>query len=199
MQLDLRREEFIEAAGELYSERGVANTSVGDIANRVGVTRSLFYHYFEDKQDITDAVFERCVDDFMERVYEWRGRAKGKILNDALLELAGLVRMCLFSPSSLGSHIMQERDADLYQRFVTRSAQRMAGLFVKGASDSGGFIHCTHVRHPRESLYVLAVGIMSMMLRRNDITDEIIADLIADTLNIDPSATYGRAESATIE
>ena len=41
---DLRRLEIIAAARELYEEKGLSKTSVQDITNRVGVTRTLFYH-----------------------------------------------------------------------------------------------------------------------------------------------------------
>lgn len=40
-------------------------------------------------------------------------------------------------------------------------------------------------RHPKESFYALSVGIMSMMMRQPEVTDEVIADLSIDTLHID--------------
>ncbi|KHK97495.1 hypothetical protein LK09_12155 [Microbacterium mangrovi] len=46
------RETLAEAACELFLERGYAATSVGDIAARVGVSRSSFFNYFASKADI---------------------------------------------------------------------------------------------------------------------------------------------------
>ena len=40
-----RSAEIVVAARELYEEKGLAHTSIQDITNHVGVTRSLFYHY----------------------------------------------------------------------------------------------------------------------------------------------------------
>ena len=41
-----RRDAIVEAARQLYEEQGLSRTSVQSITDRVGVTRSLFYHYF---------------------------------------------------------------------------------------------------------------------------------------------------------
>ena len=53
-----RRAEIIRAARELYEEQGLAHTSILDITTRVGVTRTLFYHYFPDKDAVTSAVLD---------------------------------------------------------------------------------------------------------------------------------------------
>ena len=58
---DKRRQQIIDAARQLYEEQGLARTSVKDISERCGVARSLFYHYFPDKQAVTSAV----IDDFI--------------------------------------------------------------------------------------------------------------------------------------
>ena len=61
-----RRADIVAAARELYEEQGLSKTSVQDITNRVGVTRSLFYHYFPDKEAVTSAVLDDYVADYLE-------------------------------------------------------------------------------------------------------------------------------------
>lgn len=46
------RERLIESALELYTERGLADTSVVDISARAGVTTRTFFRYFPDKRDV---------------------------------------------------------------------------------------------------------------------------------------------------
>ena len=41
-----RREDIVSCARELFEEKGLSRTSVQSIADRMGVARSLFYHYF---------------------------------------------------------------------------------------------------------------------------------------------------------
>ncbi len=47
-----------EAAGELFLERGYAATSVADITQRAGVSRSTFFNYFPAKSDLLWAAFD---------------------------------------------------------------------------------------------------------------------------------------------
>lgn len=185
MQNDIRRASFVDAADELFLEKGITSTSVGDITSRVGVTRSLFYHYFDDKDDITDAVIDMHVDEFMGYVQNWTLGLGDCSISDSLIGLARIARTYLEGPTSFGNQILVESDAGLYQRFVVRSSRLLADYFVNTRGKRGAFINWTDTRHPWESLYMLSVGIMSMMVRREAFTDEVVADLIADTLHID--------------
>lgn len=51
-----------EAAGELFLERGYATTSVADITQRAGVSRSTFFNYFTAKSDLLWAAFDERVE-----------------------------------------------------------------------------------------------------------------------------------------
>lgn len=51
-----RREQLLEAALALFSERGYRGTSVRDITRRAGVTEAVLYHYFANKVDLWAAV-----------------------------------------------------------------------------------------------------------------------------------------------
>lgn len=42
----------MQAALELYTEQGYENTTVGDIADRVGVTSRTYFRYFPDKREV---------------------------------------------------------------------------------------------------------------------------------------------------
>ncbi len=46
------RKAILEAAEELFVDRGFAATSMSDIAKRAGVTKSLIHHHFGSKQDL---------------------------------------------------------------------------------------------------------------------------------------------------
>ncbi|WP_130812868.1 TetR/AcrR family transcriptional regulator [Olsenella sp. Marseille-P4559] len=61
-----RREQVIAATRSLYEERGIDCVSVKDIADRAGITRSLFYHYFSSRDEVTDAI----LDDYVLRLRE---------------------------------------------------------------------------------------------------------------------------------
>ena len=47
-----RRVEILRRAAEVFSRQGVANTSIEDIANEVGIKREGVYYYFRSREDI---------------------------------------------------------------------------------------------------------------------------------------------------
>ena len=62
------REALIQAALELFTERGYAEVGTEEIVTRAKVTRGALYHHFADKRDLFRAVFERVEGDLMERI-----------------------------------------------------------------------------------------------------------------------------------
>ncbi len=54
-----RREEILDAANALFSERGYDEVSVEDIASSAGVTRGLVHHYFGGRKEVYIALLER--------------------------------------------------------------------------------------------------------------------------------------------
>jgi AcrR family transcriptional regulator len=54
-----REREILEAAMELFHERGYANTSVEDVASAVGILKGSLYHYIDSKEDLLYRVVEQ--------------------------------------------------------------------------------------------------------------------------------------------
>jgi len=55
----LKRERIMEAATELFAERGFHGTSVEAIADALGVTKPFVYYHFKDKAEILTAICRR--------------------------------------------------------------------------------------------------------------------------------------------
>ena len=54
-----RREQMLDAANDLFAERGYEEVSVEDIARAAGVTRGLVHHYFGGRTEVYVALLER--------------------------------------------------------------------------------------------------------------------------------------------
>jgi AcrR family transcriptional regulator len=57
------REEILDAAAELFTTHGYANTSTRKIADAVGVRQASLYHHFATKDDILEALLAGTVDE----------------------------------------------------------------------------------------------------------------------------------------
>jgi AcrR family transcriptional regulator len=63
-----RRETIVSAATHLFGQRGIARTSLTEIARRAGVPLPSLYDYFRDKQDLVAAVPEQNYRTLYERL-----------------------------------------------------------------------------------------------------------------------------------
>jgi AcrR family transcriptional regulator len=54
-----RREQILDAANALFSERGYDTVSVEDIASSAGVTRGLVHHYFGGRKQVYIALLQQ--------------------------------------------------------------------------------------------------------------------------------------------
>jgi AcrR family transcriptional regulator len=58
----VRREAFIEAAQRLMQTKGYEQMSIQDLLDELDASRGAFYHYFDSKQELLEAVIERMVE-----------------------------------------------------------------------------------------------------------------------------------------
>ncbi len=56
---DVRRDELLEIAWELFTETGYEEASVQQIVDRAKIAKGTFYHYFKAKDELLEAVLQR--------------------------------------------------------------------------------------------------------------------------------------------
>jgi TetR/AcrR family transcriptional regulator len=77
-------ERILDAAEDLFAEKGYSATSLGDVADRVGIRSPSLYNHFKNKEALYSAVVDRLLEDFTaplaelsqsplsrERIYQW--------------------------------------------------------------------------------------------------------------------------------
>ncbi len=67
---DTTREQLLDAATTLFAERGIAATTVAQIAERVGVTSAMVHYYFKNRDQLLDAIVEERIMRFTAMVWE---------------------------------------------------------------------------------------------------------------------------------
>ena len=182
---DERRQQIIDAARQLYEEQGLARTSVKDISERCGVARSLFYHYFPDKQAVTSAVIDDFITDYLESVQLWdEARTPGDI-EQALDDVVKVLRVGVFEHSSFRQALDTRENASLYLDFINRVADRMATFFINATVQDYAQSHPVDIDHVYETFYILIMGICGYVRTHRDVPDEVLRDIIAQTLHME--------------
>ena len=64
---EVRRQELIDAASALFTEKGYEAVAVRDILDAVNGAPGMFYYYFKSKQDIYIAAMEQYITQRLER------------------------------------------------------------------------------------------------------------------------------------
>lgn len=87
---DFRRDQVIAAARALFAEQGTLDVSMGDIAERAGVSRSTLYNHFATRDDVLSA----CLASGQVQLVEAVGDAI-EAAGDPVSKLAALIEMCV--------------------------------------------------------------------------------------------------------
>jgi AcrR family transcriptional regulator len=76
MAADDRRAQILEAALDAFASRGLDGVSLGEVADRAGISKALIYEHFDSKKDLHDAVLQASHDQLVGRVLESIAGAK---------------------------------------------------------------------------------------------------------------------------
>ncbi|MFE7196153.1 TetR/AcrR family transcriptional regulator [Microbacterium oxydans] len=117
------RETLAEAACELFLERGYAATSVADITQRAGVSRSSFFNYFASKSDVLWSGIDERVGEAVESLRGLGRVATGESVREILLRVVHD-----FAPDPLALALRNAGAMGLEDELVRDTGLRMARL-----------------------------------------------------------------------
>ena len=179
---DVRRDEIAAAARALFAEQGIARTSITDVAERVGVTRGLVYHYFADRDGLVDAVLQGYIEEFVESVREWdAGRELGNI-DRALVDCIGLFRRVLQTDDPLRQDLHRAENAGLYTRFVDQAVEAVVDCIRSTTVEAYAVRHPIAIAHVRETFCVLVHGLIGLTRSHPDVEDGVLVAIVRQTL-----------------
>jgi TetR/AcrR family transcriptional regulator, transcriptional repressor for nem operon len=125
------RERLVTVASELIGERGVAATSLDDVIERAGASKSQLYHYFEDRGELLRAVVARNTDTVLSDLRPLDSWKAVRSWFDSLVELQVERGACGGCP--IGSLVGQLAEADEQARLaLAASFARWEALLSDG-------------------------------------------------------------------
>ncbi|RSX53631.1 AcrR family transcriptional regulator [Bifidobacterium goeldii] len=182
---DARREQIVQAARAVCLETGFDKLTISDIASRVGMTRSLFYHYFPDKDAVADAVLDDVISDMLSKLERWNATREVGNITKALDDIVRLTRSIIADESPFSNRLMHAGNAGLYIRFVDRAVTRISDYICDSVVLDFERLHGLPIKNVHETFFVLIVGLISLLRTHPNVDDATLKNLIAQSLHID--------------
>lgn len=182
---DTRRNEILQAVIDVCAEEGIGKLSISNVTARVGCTRSLFYHYFPNKEEALQAALDYTIDAFIARLRTWNeSRTLGDI-EGALDSISELLKTLVLEMPGISGSITMGGDAVLYTAFVNRVAERCARYMCESTVVEFAQYHEVLIDNVFETFYVLISGLILFIRSHQDVPVPVIKDIIACTLHIE--------------
>lgn len=140
-QRDQRLSSLLDAAASLFVDKGIDATSIEDIAERAGVAKSTFYHYFADRAAMLEALRRRYCERFAELVDAAMEECAPSDWNARLTAWTKATVDEYFASYALHDAIFHDRE--VCQRCVISEetfVQILASLLSKGSNDGEWFV-----------------------------------------------------------
>lgn len=138
-QAEERREQILDAALHIFSQKGFDGASIRDISREVGVTEGLIYHYFESKEQLMHACWkERTWRAHLERILAQSGgvplsQVLRELVSDflhTLYENGATVRLC-------AEEMQRNPEVAAFHQEKIADNQRVFGEFLRARQAAG--------------------------------------------------------------
>jgi TetR/AcrR family transcriptional regulator len=184
MQRELKREALLRAAVSAFSRQGFHQTSLDEIAQKLGVTKAALYYYFPNKNAVLAACFDRAMKVANESLAQ--ARKQGRNGREALqLYLRNYLEAVTdeFGISVLLTEEHSLEDEDRKKLFAERDKLEgeMRSLVREGIRD-GSIVRCD----PKLAVFLLlgAVNwIPKWFLQKGSWTNHQLAKAVTDMLD----------------
>lgn len=188
---DARQAEIVAAARRLFATQGVRATTVLHVADAVGVTRGLVYHYAGTMDGLVDLVLDSCVADFVTDLRDWDAHRRPGDIDHAVAEYVALLRRHLphriDADDEIPSDLPRFDDASLYVRYIDRSVEAMLDVLEQTTIPAYAARHRIEITPVRETFALLLHGIVGLLRTQPQISSEVLGALVRQTLRLAPT------------
>lgn len=137
-----RRREIVDAARQVFAERGLNGARTREIAQAAGVTEGVMYRYFSSKQDLFEAAIIEPLEELVEQLIPLEEAVSSAASPEereasihflerrwmtAMAEIVPLLGVALFSDRENGRRFYQERIYPLIARSIEVAPSSLTG------------------------------------------------------------------------
>lgn len=146
---ETKRQAIIDVSKNAFMELGYGNTSMSEIAHRVGGSKATLYNYFSSKEEIFAAVMESAASEQIMEAFNLL--EKNQDLEETLIHFGINYLSSVISPSLLSIWKMAITEAglsDIGQQFYENGPKRgwqQLGLYLQKNMDAGLLLPSNHI------------------------------------------------------
>jgi len=132
---EVRKNEILDAADELFAQKGYDGTSTNDILEKVGIARGTLYHHFKSKEEIMDALIERYGVRLLNRAKEIAADKSIPII-ERIIRVVLALNLSGGSSTQIMEHLHKPQNALMHQKLerviISSVTPIMAGIIREG-------------------------------------------------------------------
>jgi len=149
-----KESKLLKSGFELFTEKGVKETSVQEIASRAGVAKGTFYLYFKDKYDLQNHLIVYKSRQLLNSAYKYMEEQHLTDYKDKIITVINYIVDVFIKNRLLLKFISKNLSMGLFTARLNSALKETESdileKFKKGASDSG-----YHLANPEVTLYMI--------------------------------------------
>ena len=126
---NIRREELIDIAEELFLKNGYEETPISEIVEKAQIARGTFYYYFPSKEELLDAVMVRYLDGFVRSFKEQIQKEVTAV--EKMINIFATLAQFSYNRERLIGFIHQEKNALLHLKIEKKGYPLVIPLFAE--------------------------------------------------------------------
>ena len=145
-----KREDLLNATYELFTSKGVFDTSISDIVKKANMAKGTFYLYFKDKYDIRNALITKKAGELFSVAYEKMYRKKFSSLEATVICAADVIIDQLNEDKTLLEFIAKNLQWGLFHKVLLEGENDVSKSFFDWYSEliaTSGRKFKNHVSH----------------------------------------------------
>ena len=156
-----RRNEILDTAEALFSEKGYEKTSIQAILDRVKIAKGTFYYYFKSKEEVMDAILQRYNEKLITRA--WAAANQENIpVQMKLFQTIGALHLDEAEGKEILEEIHKPDNVKMHQRILVmllKEVTPIIGKVIRDGVKEGIF----DTQYPDETAELLLVYIQTVL------------------------------------
>lgn len=151
---EVRRNEILDEAEELFVTKGYNNTTIVDILNKVGIAKGTFYYYFKSKEEVMNEIIRRMVDSDVEK-------ARLVVKDNSLDPVQKIQRIFLSQKPEIGDRkdklieqLHVHGNAEMHQKSLVQSMYKISPV-ISEVIEEGIELKLFDTEYPLETVELL--------------------------------------------